>query len=429
MKTVFMSLALLLLVSANAQEKKKFTVHSEAEIIITMKKEAISLTLNDVLNSLSSTEQLFTIDAGKDTILKGSKGTILCYKANSLEFEDGSQITGLVSIYLKESMELTEMIGDKHSTVSGDELLETRGMIQLNAKVNGKKVVLKKSEDLVVMVPNSLGNGEMNLFDGQTTPTGTINWNLTQSPVSRFSPSAFWDCGKIITYKGSNVPPCRMMCKLRKWLGMKPSKRRQAKTFTSTRSYYERGLQHCPELDSIIKKYKIRNQAQLMRLVYAPLMKKYNARSLEDLRKKMSDAQRKNVEVKIGNKNVSFNDLNYYVYSAKQLSWANLDQFMKLPENTVVALGTNRKQDTQTSVSLVFRNRTLVVAAYIDENGMYHYPKLPKNETGTLVAIRVVSGKPLLAIKEVVFEEGIAELEFSEVSLEELKAKISAVNM
>src|SRR3990167_5529976 len=143
MKTKWMVLVFLAgTAGVQAQEDKKLLKHREekgkTEIILKMKKEAMPLCLKDVLLSLQSETQRFRVEAGRDTVLKGKKGTLLYFNGNSLVDMNGNPVSGKVEICLKESMEYAEMIGDKLSTVTDSGLLETRGMVKLSASSGDK---------------------------------------------------------------------------------------------------------------------------------------------------------------------------------------------------------------------------------------------------------------------------------------------------
>jgi hypothetical protein len=73
------------------------------------------------------------IDNTKDTLIVGAKGTALFFPKDVFVFSDGSSPKGKVSIQLKECFSYSEMIRENLTTMSGNQALETRGMINITA--------------------------------------------------------------------------------------------------------------------------------------------------------------------------------------------------------------------------------------------------------------------------------------------------------
>ncbi|MCC7302032.1 MAG: hypothetical protein IT233_05270 [Bacteroidia bacterium] len=426
MKTAWIAMVLLAVTATmSAQQKeqplKKIIYGGKSEVKITMKKEPLPLSLQDVLKSLASEEQVFRITANRDTVLKGKKGTLIYYYGNSLVDENGNAVSGKVWMKLKESTEYSEMMGDGLSTVTDSGLLETRGMFRLGATDGKQELQLKPGASMTLMVPNTLGNGNMQVWDGVNGSTpGITSWRSNPNPVSRFQPSGSFYCGWEIPTR--LVKKCNFWCKFRKFLGFRKNVKTYRRSSTlNTRYWSPLG---CAGIDSLISRYNIRNYDQLLRYVYLPLMKQYRVHSLPQLFLKMQKEYMAGLENTIATGNAGFRDLNYYVFSTQKLNWKNLDEFYHMSDAMVVEQKINQPVEEEMSVSLIFKHRRMMVAAYIDEDNNYHYPRVPRNETGTVVAIRMQNGKPMLATHTIRFEGENLDLQFREVSMEELKEEI-----
>lgn len=436
MKTVWMAFLLLAGMAGMAQQPlKKITKGGKSEVKITMKKEPIPLDLNGVLLALSSPLQTFQIKAERDTVLRGANGTLLYYYGNSLVDENGLPITGKAELTLKESLEYHEMIGDKLSTETENGLLETRGMFKLGARKGNQELKLKPGASLTAMVPNKLGNGDMQVWNPTQTPnsqpllSSSKGRNITSwqspNPVSQFTPSSYVNCGWSVPDK--LVKKCNFWCKFRRFLGMKAISQTSRKMVSLRADFWS--PMGCAGFDSLISKYNVRNHQQLFPYVYAPLMKQYKVTSLKQLFYRMEQERRVNVEKTLASGNVSFQNLNYYVFSTNELSWRNLDAFYHMSDDQIVEQKIREKHDSTISVSLIFKERKMIVAAYVDPNKLFHYPRVPKTESGTVVAIKVRDGKPMLAMHEIRFGEKDLDLQFKEVTLEELKSSIKAAGL
>lgn len=112
----------------------------------------------------------------------GKHGTIIFIPANSLVFDDGEQPTDQVNITLKEVYSISEMILNGLSTTSNGELLETSGMINLQATSNNKTLKLKTGSPIKIQFRNIASSPFMRTYLGQEDSTG-INWNLDQNNI------------------------------------------------------------------------------------------------------------------------------------------------------------------------------------------------------------------------------------------------------
>lgn len=406
---------------AKGDAENSLARNRRVDIQVFLKTPEPPVTLGELLKKLESPEQKFVLREGSDTLFYGAKGTIISCTHSQFEDENGNVISGPIHIYLKESFDLLEMFGDNLSTETTDGLLETRGSLKISARQNQKSLRLKKNTKITFMVPNRNKYSPMDLWDGQSSTSLNRNvttWQRSTGGVGNFVPGY---CRPPVTITTNVTYKCRFNCKVRTFLGFKNTK---AKRMVSTSRVVSNSSPYCAEFDSLVKKYNIKSADQLYRLVYKPLMIKYQARSVAELFKKMDAVRKNQIAQKVQTGNAGFEDLNYYVFQTENLAWKNLDEFMKWPENKVVKKSVNLSHDKETSVRLIFKERKMIVAAYIDENGKYHYPTLPKGEKGTLVALKVEKGAPVLAIKEIEFDNQSENLSFSPVKPDELKTKL-----
>ncbi len=126
--------------------------------------------LNALLNELAKSPGEFIIDNGRDTLLLGSDSSILFIPSNSLGGSDN------IKISLTEFYKLSDIILNQLSTTSDTDLLETGGMINVTATVNGKPVELQKGQHITwYMSDTSKQVQQMQLFNGVKI-NKSINW-------------------------------------------------------------------------------------------------------------------------------------------------------------------------------------------------------------------------------------------------------------
>lgn len=134
----------------------------------------IACTTNQQTNSLLSKpgdvkadEYSITID--RDTTLVTKNGALLKIPKGALATDNGNTVV----LEIKEAYSLEQMIRYGLTTSSGDEPLSSGGMIYVNAKA-GQNVTIKQA--IKVAIPTKYLEPGMQLFKGETTTDGNINW-------------------------------------------------------------------------------------------------------------------------------------------------------------------------------------------------------------------------------------------------------------
>ena len=125
----------------------------------------------------SNTVQSFSFDAKENFSVKGEKGTILDIESNSFEFEDGTQPKGLVDVKLTEALDPSDWILNSLTTLSENKMLETGGMLNLEASSEGRKLILIKGKAIRVNMPTKQYAEGMELFYGNhDAKTKNVTW-------------------------------------------------------------------------------------------------------------------------------------------------------------------------------------------------------------------------------------------------------------
>jgi hypothetical protein len=129
----------------------------------------------------------FSIKTNRDTIIYCTEGTTLSIPANSFETASGVGINGAIRLSVKEFYALSDIIGNKLTTVSNGKPLASGGMLNITANINGESVNLKPGAAIQLNMPTKLFDPSMQLFTGQEIPGGTG----TQNPLSAINTAAF----------------------------------------------------------------------------------------------------------------------------------------------------------------------------------------------------------------------------------------------
>ncbi len=99
---------------------------------IEQSKYGYNLELQNLLNSSDLRAEEFKIDNSKDTTLFGNKGTVISIPKDC--FKD---VIGPVKIELIESFKLSDIVLLNAQTVSNGQILQTDGVVYVNATANG----------------------------------------------------------------------------------------------------------------------------------------------------------------------------------------------------------------------------------------------------------------------------------------------------
>lgn len=157
--------------------------------------EAPNVALNNFfVNARKSAQQTFTFDASKGQLIEGAKGTVLQIPPNAFVDSTGVVVRGKVTFILQEAYSYGDMILQNLSTMAGDDLLESGGMLYLEAKdANGAALSLSAGTEIEAAMASKEAQLEgMQTFEGQEDADGNINWVATNTPVTAVKLNDLW---------------------------------------------------------------------------------------------------------------------------------------------------------------------------------------------------------------------------------------------
>lgn len=140
--------------------------------------------MEEISDYLATKAVTFIVDTKKDTLLTCKNGTILYFTSNSFEFEDGSKPTGKVEISTKEYKSHGDFIKNNLTTMSGDSILETGGMVYVSISSNGRRLRMKKGKEYALYFPKKIERDDMKLFYGNLKTNGQVDWKLASNQTS-----------------------------------------------------------------------------------------------------------------------------------------------------------------------------------------------------------------------------------------------------
>jgi hypothetical protein len=133
-----------------------------------------------LIDQLRPRSQHFEIDANSDFSIEGENGTQIYIPSNSFINENGETITGKVEIELIEVLSVADFIKTNLQTLSNGNLLQSEGMLFIDAKSNGQTVTLSSDKKLQIELPK-INNydvaSNIRIFSGAYDSIGNINWS------------------------------------------------------------------------------------------------------------------------------------------------------------------------------------------------------------------------------------------------------------
>ncbi len=139
------------------------------------KKEKKWKDFQEFKSSISPEKQDFEMNSEEDIYITGKSGTDIFIPKNAFVDTDGNPVSGNVNIELKEFYSFKDFFSEKLGTKSNGALLETNGMVYLEATQGNKKLQLNGGTDVEILFPQSERN-DFSTFYGEREEDGGMNW-------------------------------------------------------------------------------------------------------------------------------------------------------------------------------------------------------------------------------------------------------------
>ena len=156
-------------------KKKLFFIMLTILLVVSCKKEVkpLALTPSLSLKKLSTvTTQTYYLDTLSTSIIEGEKGTKIYYQRKDFNLKENEKVT----ITLKEFYSFEDIFFNNIQTITNkNELLESSGVLYINAKSNQRIVNLKEGAFLKIKIPTGLLK-DVALFSGKMDSLQNIEW-------------------------------------------------------------------------------------------------------------------------------------------------------------------------------------------------------------------------------------------------------------
>ncbi len=444
--------------------------------------------LGEMDSILSPNIENFEIVIGEETILKGKKGTSIYIPANTFQFKDGTEPKEPINIEIKECYSLSSMIFENLQTISGDRILETNGMIYINAEANGRKLSIKNNKAIVIGFPKNDLEKEMDLFYDFQVNDSTKTWvpdykmfettaiipeETTENELDSLGIGEealyeveypiemtedlydyrFWNSGGTGTFyylklKGSDETILDFI--------NTPSNIDSAIAHKFYKNNWSANLEFNIDKNGVMRNFRPNNflgtkyNSEALKIAEdflksAPVfdLDSYDeqirndwdfslsisgTRTLNQNRFKKRFREKYSKYTNSSIQKIDPSALEYYMFAATEMGWINCDIFWDIAEDEKTDFVVDNKQSADMKIQIIFKDIKSILSGTL-ENGKLVFKNVPLGKEIKVIGISFANGKPTLAVAETIINEKPFELSgFKEFTLDELEVELNKLN-
>ncbi len=137
----------------------------------------------DFMDNLKPKVQIFKFMYEETNVITGSEGTQILIPENAFVFENGTSPRHQINLYLTEYYTKKEFVGARLNTMNNDNLLESAGMIHVEAKWLNTPLELAEGKELEILFPKT--EGDFSIYYGKRDGEGVMNWEKGEDNIRR----------------------------------------------------------------------------------------------------------------------------------------------------------------------------------------------------------------------------------------------------
>lgn len=413
-------------------------------------------TINSMLAMFSPEQQSFTIDPTQPQTITGNQGTIIKFPKNIFQFKNGEQPNLPIEIQLLECYSYKDMISQNLHTQSNNQLLETGGMIKVEAKQGDQFLELKANQSYTIQFPKEGEEAKpMEIFYRTELTDSTFTWDNTTESELYLSTA-------LITFHPIYKETMRIDAYEIKFyidpefisLQFIQSNSDAVTYFTDSKNLppldvlqFFSDSNCCPHFSFQINKQGQIDNLQPLLEENNPLQKRVNDLFLPyiqnlpkidfttvdldefafkicfDKNPTVNEINKKDLDKNINN--LDKKQLESYVLNSTQMGWINCDWFYNIDNIERINYSVKSPFKNLSKVYLIFKDfNTIIQGDY--KNGYFVFNNIPNNTPVKLVGFTYKNGKPFLSVSEVKtssYPQGLGN--FKPFSFKELNQALS----
>ncbi|MEI9959025.1 MAG: hypothetical protein WDM90_22540 [Ferruginibacter sp.] len=409
------------------QPRIKYTNVVGAVIFPTLSQSVNSF--KEECNSITKDVQVFTINPKTDTIIICKEGTVLKIKPAAFLMANETPITENIILQVKEFYKIADMILANLSTQSKDKIIETGGMLYINAISNGQECILNDKLPIEISFPYAEKKDSMLLFTGNWEKN-KIDWkeSAMQVPLKKdsFEIAFLTDFENYIRRNINYDNIYDSVTNERALIELEITKTGKAKLLSITRTENQSVLD---AINKFVAKMPLwqpakNNGEPIKCAVRIPVLFINGEEETNDSLYK-ENFEKVIYDSTLSNQKIA--DIRRYVFSTSKLGWLNCDRFYN-DGRTKNNIDVNCGEYDNIEVKMVFHSFRSILEGEAF-GAVCKFYNIPENEKVTVVAIKKMKSKTYISLEErntnnVFF----GDLHFEEVSMDKLKEKLEILN-
>lgn len=125
--------------------------------------------------------QSYNVNPKEGATIEGKEGTLIIIPSNAFINDNNEIVNDNVQFELVEALTLEDIVLYNSGTTSNGKLLESGGMLHINATCNNQQVKINPARPLYIEVPTNEVKKDMMVFEGKTQENGKLNWENPKS--------------------------------------------------------------------------------------------------------------------------------------------------------------------------------------------------------------------------------------------------------
>lgn len=422
-----------------------------------------------LFSKLQKPSQTFTIEASETSKITGDEGTAVSFGANVLVYKGTQEaVDGAVQIVMREFYNTADILKADLTTTSNGEMLETGGMIQIKAFSGGRECELAKGAFIDIDFPVRDGfRPGMQAFYGDWS-SGDIDWiPATGETVISGEPDSLANEKPLMLSTASEEDLWPNIAEASRYPYSSLVSKKEGTVYVSfeidkdarpVKAMVE--LSSGPGLDKAAH-YIVANiprwapadtipNAQDFRYIvpiHFSLPKNLTSADYEKARafqQALNDSEivysersratvgtRRTTDIATwaarNNARIVPRGLSSYLISSGQLGWINCDRWRRLNRRKRTDFVVGLPASWGADVKIVFHNENAYLSGRQSDNRVL-FSAVPANEPITVVALIAVGDKAYLAIGETHTSMKGLQLEFEQMTVEQVAARLALLN-
>jgi hypothetical protein len=419
-----------------AKKTVTFKRSSIQKTVIINSSPQIQTSLESDFKSIEQSFQDFAVNTNFDTTILCKEGTVIKIKHSSfLVASNLTEVKGTVTFQVKEFYKLSDIVSARLTTYSNDDILETGGMLFIQAVFDGQLCKLKDNSPIEISFPFTEKKDSMLLFSGSWT-NQNINWQLL--PPKEANQMQIVE--ELAAFPGGTVALNNFMLK----------------NLVYPDTLADMGIGGMVQMDFVIdetgkaKDVNFKNRSQKgfkdailktfskmprwkpakrngvpIKSTYSQSITFYNEEQNTNDTLFKSDFEATINDTNINQ--VKTADIRQYIFSTSKLGWINCDRFYNNPKPRT-DLYVDCGNYTELDINLVFHSFKAVLNNFAFKPTA-KFQNIPDNEAVTIVVVKKIDNDTFVSLTESNTNlKSISNLAFEKVTMNKLKQKLEQLN-